>query len=436
MATVLGGHARRVWRDASLSAVVAGAVAVVVSFAGPLTVVVQAAHAGRLEEELLSSWICAVAVGSGVTGLVLSWRYRAPVVAAWSTPGAALLVTQLDEVPYGVAVGAYLAAAGLTVLIGVTGWFEALMRRIPAAVVSAVLAGILLRFGLEALRALEDAPAVAGVMLAGYVVLQRVAPRYAITAPLAAAVAVAALDGTLSPEGVRLAPATPVFTAPAWPGEALVSLALPLFLVTMSAQNAPGVGALREAGYALPSGPLVRDTGVASAAFAPFGAHALNLGAITAAICAGPDAHPDRDRRYVAGLSCGMLYVAVGVFGTTVAGLFATLPAALVSVAAGVALLGALGGSLSGAFAATRDRTAALVAFLTTASGVTLLGLAAAFWGLVLGVACLAVQRATGRGTATAKKEKEKEKEKEEEEKEEEEEKPHRPAGRNGRKAT
>ncbi|MFH8497260.1 benzoate/H(+) symporter BenE family transporter [Streptomyces coeruleorubidus] len=397
-----GGRARRVWRDASLSAVVAGAVAVVVSFAGPLTLVVQAAHAGGLDESHTSSWIWAIAVGSGVTGLVLSLRHRVPVVAAWSTPGAALLVTQLDRMPYATAIGAYLAAAALTVLVGVTGWFDALMRRIPAAVVSAVLAGILLRFGLDAFRALEDAPAVAGVMLAGYVVLQRVAPRYAIAAPLAAAVAVAAATGTLSPGGVHLSLATPVFTVPSWPGEALVSLTLPLFLVTMSAQNAPGVGALREAGYAVPSGPLVRDTGVASAVFAPFGAHALNLGAITAAICAGPDAHEDRDRRYVAGLSCGVLYIAVGLFGATVAGLFAALPPALISVAAGVALLGALGGSLSAAFAEARDRTAVLAAFLTTASGLTLLGLGAAFWGLVFGMICWAVSRKTKRNTDSA----------------------------------
>lgn len=402
MAEAFGGRARRVWRDASVSAVVAGAVAVVVSFAGPLTIVVQAAHAGGLDEAHLSSWIWAVAVGSGVTGLVLSLRHRAPVVAAWSTPGAALLVTQLDDMPYATAVGAYLAAAALTVLVGVTGWFDALMRRIPAAVVSAVLAGILLRFGLEAFGALEDSPAVAGVMLAGYVVFQRVAPRYAIAAPLAAAVAVAAATGTLHLGGTRLSLAVPEFTVPAWPAEALVSLALPLFLVTMSAQNAPGVGALREAGYALPSGPLVRDTGVASVVFAPFGAHALNLGAITAAICAGPDAHEDRDRRYVAGLSCGVLYIAVGLFGTTVAGLFAALPAALISVAAGVALLGALGGSVAGAFTEAHHRTAALVAFLTTASGLTLLGLGAAFWGLVFGMGCWMVQRRTMRETHSA----------------------------------
>ncbi|QNP69346.1 benzoate/H(+) symporter BenE family transporter [Streptomyces roseirectus] len=398
MARAAGG----LWRDVSLSAVVAGAVAVVVSFAGPLTLVVQAAHAGGLDDDRLSSWIWAIAVGSGVTGLVLSLRHRVPVVAAWSTPGAALLVAQLDDIPYATAIGAYLAAAALTVLVGVTGWFDALMRRVPAAVVSAVLAGILLRFGLDAFRALEDAPAVAGVMVGGYVVLQRLAPRYAIAAPLAAAVAVAALTGTLTLDGVHLSPATPVFTAPAWPGQALVSLTLPLFLVTMSAQNAPGVGALREAGYTVPPGPLVRDTGIASALFAPFGAHALNLGAITAAICAGPDAHEDRDRRYVAGISCGALYIAVGLFGTTVAGLFAALPPALISAAAGVALLGALGGSLSGAFTEARDRTAVLVAFLTTASGITLLGLGAAFWGLVLGTGCLVVRRRTKRDVNSA----------------------------------
>ncbi|MBC7270062.1 MAG: benzoate/H(+) symporter BenE family transporter [Streptomyces sp.] len=398
----VSGGGRRILRDASLSAVTAGAVAVMVSFAGPLTIVVRAAHAGHLTEAQLSSWIWAISLGSGLTGLALSLRHRAPVVAAWSTPGAALLVGQLDEIGYEAAIGAYLAAAALTVLVGVTGLFDALMRRIPPAVVSAVLAGVLVRFGLEAFRALEDSPALAAAVLAGYVLCQRAAPRYAIALPLAAGVAVAAVTGSLSLSGTRLSLATPVFTVPAWPAEALVSLALPLFLVTMSAQNAPGVAALRDAGYSVPTGSLIRGTGVAGAVFAPFGAHALNLSAITAAICTGPDAHEDRDRRYVAGISCGILFVAVGLFGTTVAGLFAALPPALIAATAGIALLGALGSSFSGAFAEAEDRTAALVAFLATASGLTLLGLGAAFWGLVFGVVCRAVLRRPDQDRRTA----------------------------------
>ncbi|MFE4670231.1 benzoate/H(+) symporter BenE family transporter [Streptomyces sp. NPDC056716] len=387
------GGVRRVLRDLSLSSVVAGAVAVLVSFAGPLTVVVQAAHAADLSEAQLSSWIWAVALGSGVTGFALSLRYRVPVVAAWSTPGAALLVGQLGDIRYEMAIGAYLAAAALTVLVGVTDWFDALMRRMPAAVVSGVLAGVLVRFGLDAFGALEDGPAVAGAVIAGYVLCRRLAPRYAIAAPLALGIAVAAVTGSIDLDGSEVALVVPVFTVPEWPGGALVSLALPLFLVTMSAQNAPGVAVLKEAGYAVPTGPVIRDTGLASAFFAPFGAHALNLGAITAAICTGPAAHEDRDRRYVAGLSCGVLYVAVGLFGTAIAGLFTALPPALIAAVAGVALLGALGGSLSGAFTGAENRDAALIAFLTTASGITLLGLGAAFWGLVFGVTCRALWR-------------------------------------------
>ncbi|MGP4111157.1 benzoate/H(+) symporter BenE family transporter [Streptomyces sp. 4N509B] len=382
---------RPVWRDVSLSAVTAGAVAVLVAFAGPLVVVVQAARAAELSQDQLSSWIWAVALGSGVTGFVLSLRYRAPVVAAWSTPGAALLVTQLDGYRYEEAVGAYVAAALATIVVGVTGWLDALMRRVPASVVSAVLAGVLLRFGLDAFASLEAEPLTAGVVVGGYVLCRRLLPRYAVALPLAAGVAVAAAGGSIDLTGTELGLAAPVWTLPAWSGDALVGLALPLFLTTMTSQNAPGLAVLRGSGYEVPTGPLIWGTGTASAVLAPFGAHALNLAAITAAICTGPDAHADPRRRYPAGLACGVFYVVLGLFGATVAGAFTALPPALVAAIAGVALLGALGGSLADALSRPAERDAALVAFLTAASGVTLLGLEAAFWGLVFGVTCRAV---------------------------------------------
>ncbi|MEV6670586.1 benzoate/H(+) symporter BenE family transporter [Streptomyces sp. NPDC051162] len=400
--TARGRGPRAILADTSLSAITAGAIAVLVSFAGPLAVVVQAAHAAGLDEARLSSWIWAISLGSGLTGLVLSLRFRAPVVAAWSTPGAALLVTQLGHYPYREAIGAYLGAAALTVVVGLTGWLEALMRRVPAAVVSAMLAGVLLRFGLDAFGALGHSPAIAGAVLGGYVLCRRIAPRYAVLTALALGVGTAAATHGISLGHTQVALARPVFTAPHWSAGALVGLALPLFLVTMTSQNAPGAAVLRAAGYEhVPTGPLIRGTGAASVVFAPFGAHALNLAAITAAICTGPEAHEDRDRRYVAGLSCGVLYVAVGLFGATVAGMFAALPPALVAATSGVALLGVLGTSLGSAFTGPADRDSALVAFLATASGVTLFGIGSAFWGLVFGVVCrVALSPAARPGTA------------------------------------
>lgn len=374
------------WRDVSLSAVAAGFIAVLVAYAGPLAVVFQAAEAGHLSRAQVSSWILAISVGSGVTGILLSLRYRAPVIAAWSTPGAALLVTGLTDYTLNEAVGVYLLCAVLVVAVGVTGVFGALTRRIPQPIVGGMLAGILLSFGLATFTSITDAPALVCGMVAAYLVGRRVAPRYAIVVALVAGFAIAQVTGDLTFAQVRLELARPELTAPRLSLGALVNLGIPLFLVTMASQNAPGVAVLRASGYDVPADRLLSTTGVASGLLAPLGAHTINLAAITAAICTGPEAHANPDRRYVAGLSCGSLYLLVGAFGATLAALFTALPRALVAAIAGLALIGSLATGLASATGDAEHREAAVITFLVTASGVKPLGIGAAFWGLTAGI--------------------------------------------------
>ncbi|WP_328900569.1 benzoate/H(+) symporter BenE family transporter [Streptomyces sp. NBC_00441] len=374
------------WRDASLSAVLAGFIAVVVSYSGPLVIVLAAASAGHLDTGQTSSWVWAISIGSGLTCIGLSLRTRMPVITAWSTPGAALLVTSLGAYSYGEAVGAFLVTGVVITLVGLTGVFGRLMRHVPSAVVSAMLAGILFSFGTGVFTSLTSAPYIGGAVLVAYLLGKRMFPRYAVLAALAAGVVAAAATSRLHVhlDGVGLA--TPVLTPPHFSVASLIGIAVPLTLATLGSQNAPGIGVLTAAGYRPDDRLLIGSTGLVSTLLAPFGSHAVNLAAITAAICTGPEAHQDTRRRYVAGVSCGAFYLLIGLFGSTLVVLFAGLPKELIAATAGVALFGALAGGLTGAMAEEKDREAALITFLATASGITLHGIGSAFWGLLFGM--------------------------------------------------
>jgi benzoate membrane transport protein len=374
------------WRDMSVSAVLAGFVAVVVSYSGPLVIVLAAASAGRLDSAQTSSWVWAISIGSGLTCIGLSLRTRMPVITAWSTPGAALLVTSLGAYSYAEAIGAFVVTGLLITLVGLTGVFGRLMRQVPGAVVSAMLAGILFSFGTGVFTSLKSAPYIAGSVLVAYLLGKRLLPRYAVLVALAAGVVAAAAGSRLNVHLDGLELAAPVFTAPHFSVASLIGIAVPLTLATLASQNAPGMGVLAAAGYRPDDRLLIGSTGLASTALAPFGSHAVNLAAITAAICTGPEAHQDPRRRYVAGVSCGAFYLLIGMFGSTLVVLFAGLPKELVAAVAGVALFGALAGGLTGAVAEEKDREAALITFLATASGITLFGIGSAFWGLLFGV--------------------------------------------------
>jgi benzoate membrane transport protein len=382
-------------RDASLSAAVAGFVAVLVGFTSSVAIVFQAATALGATPTQISSWMWALGLGMGLCSLLPSLWWRKPVMVAWSTPGAAVLATAAASGQFGMAeaVGAFMASAALVTLFGVTGWFEKLMDRIPMPLANALLAGVLARFGLDAFLAFKSNFGLALAMLLAYLLGRRLWPRFAVPGVLAVGTAWAAAAGQMHLGGVSFALTVPEFVMPHFTLAALVSLALPLFVVTMASQNLPGVAAIRAAQVELPISRVITLTGVATLLLAPFGAFALNLSAITAAICMGREAHEDPARRYVAAASCGLIYVVIGLFGAAVTGVLSAFPRELVVAVAGLALLGSIGGGLSAALKEDAHREAALITFLVTLSGLSLWGIGSAFWGVVAGVLALAVAR-------------------------------------------
>ena len=385
-------------RDFSLSALIAGFVAVLVGFTSSVAIVFAAAQALGATPAQTTSWMWALGLGMGLTSIGLSLWTRQPVLTAWSTPGAALLAGS-SGIGMGEAVGAFIACSALIVLAGWTRAFERVMDRIPQAIAAALLAGVLARFGLDAVGAVKTAPLLVCTMTLGFLVGRRVWPRYAVPVVLLAGIAVAALQGRMDTAAIGWALARPVWTSPVFSLSALVGLALPLFVVTMASQNLPGVAAQRAAGYATPVSPSIAATGAAGVLLAPFGGYAFNLAAITAAICMGREAHEDPARRWVAAVAAGVFYVALGLFGGAVVGLLQAFPRELVLVVAGLALLGTIAGGLAAALKDEHHRDAAGLTFLVTLSGVTLLGIGAAFWGVVAGSTALMVQHYRSRAT-------------------------------------
>ena len=386
---------RHLLKDLSLSAIAAGFVTVLVGFASSAVIVFQAAQSLGASPEEISSWLWALGLGMGLTCIGLSLRYRMPVVTAWSTPGAAMLIGSVAGLPLSDAIGAFLMSALLIAASGFSGFFERMISRIPASLASGMLAGVLLRFGIDAFAAMKTQLGMVLTMFAVYLLARRLLPRYAVILTLLVGIAFAAGLGLLRVDGLSLELAKPVFTTPTFSLAAIVGIALPLFIVTMASQNVPGVAVIRASGYAIPISPVVGWTGLVNLLLAPFGAFALNLAAITAAICMGREAHEDAARRYVAAIAAGVFYVVVGLFGATVAALFAAFPKELILAIAGIALLGTIGNSLAAALRDEAEREPALVTFLVTASGLSLAGIGSAFWGLLAGVVTLLVLRRT-----------------------------------------
>jgi len=377
---------RSLWRDASLPALVAGFVTVLVGFASSAVIVFQAARTLGASQAEIASWMWALGLGMGATCIGLSLRYKMPVVTAWSTPGAAMLISG-GGLPLSDAIGAFVVAALLGTAVGFSGLFERMIRRIPMSLAAAMLAGVLLRFGLDVFVAMQSQLGMALAMFAVYLLGRRAFPRYAVIATLAVGIAIAAGSGTLHLETAQLSLARPVFVWPTLSWQALFGIALPLFVVTMASQNLPGVAVIRASGYAVPISPTLGWIGVVNVLLAPFGAYGLNLAAITAAICMGREAQEDPQRRYMAAVFAGVFYLLIGLFGATVAALFAAFPKELVMAIAGIALFGTIGNSLATALRDEGEREPALITFLVTASGLSLFGIGAAFWGLLAGAA-------------------------------------------------
>lgn len=366
-------------------AIVAGFVAVLVGYTSSAAIIFQAAAAAGATASQTGGWLTMLGLAMGITTLGLSLWYRTPVLTAWSTPGAALLVTSLPGTSLNEAVGVFVFASALIFLCGITGLFARLMNAIPQAISAAMLAGILLRFGVDAFAALQVNFALSGTMCLVYLLSRRLLPRYAIILTLLAGLAVAALQGNIHATQTQSL-VMPEFIMPGFTLETLLGIGVPFFVVTMASQNAPGIATLKAHGYTLPVSPLIAWTGLVALLLAPFGGFTVCIAAITAAICMGPEVHSDPQRRYGAAAAAGVFYLLAGIFGGAISGLFTALPLALIHTIAGLALLGTIAGSLQRALSDETQRDAAVIAFLITASGVTLLGVGAAFWGLIGGV--------------------------------------------------
>ena len=374
-----------------LHPVIAGLISVIVNYGGTFILVFQAAKVAGLSPELTASWGWSVSIGVGVSGLFLSWKYRAPIITAWSTPAAAFLVVALATTPYAEAIGAYMISAAAFVLLGLSGYFEKLIRLIPPGIAAGLLGGILLQFGIGAFAGMSIDPLLVGLLIAAYLVLKRFSARYAVVGILVLGLVFLLSQGRVDLTGLSLQLATPVFTRPEFSLNALLSVALPLFLITLTGQYMPGMLVLRNDGYKTSANPIVTLTGLGSLLMAPFGSHAFNIAAITAAICTGKEASQDPSKRWIAGIAAGVFYILVGIFGVTLAAVFMAFPATFITTLAGLALLGTIGGSLASAMVDAKSREAALITFLASAANITLLGIGGAFWGLLIGLVAYAV---------------------------------------------
>lgn len=371
-----------------------GLLAAVVGFASSFAVVLQGLAAVGATPAQAASGLLALCVVKGLLGVWLSARSRLPISIAWSTPGAALLVaTGAPEGGFPAAVGAFLLAGALVVAAGAWRPFGRAVLAIPAGLANAMLAGVLLDLCLAPVRAAGAIPALALPVVLTWALAWRFARPYAVPLAVAVTAAVVAFAtplpaGALADLWPRPLLVTPVFTL-----DAAIGIALPLFVVTMASQNVPGLAVLHANGYRPEVGPVFVATGAASGLIAPFGGHAVNLAAITAALCAGPEAHPDPTRRYLAAAAAGAAYVALGLSAGLAAAFIAASPPLLIQAVAGLALLGSLGAALAAALGREDERLPAVVTFATTASGVSFLGIGAAFWGLVAGGALLVLAR-------------------------------------------
>ncbi|WP_312845190.1 benzoate/H(+) symporter BenE family transporter [Vreelandella populi] len=372
-------------KDLSIPAIAAGFVAVLVSYSGPLAIFFQAAQSAEISSAMMTSWVWAISIGAAVSGIYLSLWLKVPVVTAWSAPGTALLVTLFPGLSLNEAVGAYLTAAMIIFVIGITGSFDRIIQMIPPGIASAMMAGILFQFGIGVFVSLQSVPALAIGMIIAYLIFKRVTPRYSLVLLLVVGVFLAVLIEDASLDGVSVQLAEPQFIGPEWTWNATLGLAIPLVLVSLSGQFLPGMAIMRSSGYNTTAKPIVIVASLTSFFTAFFGGITTVIAAITAAICTSKEAHEDPDKRYVAGVANGVFYLIGGIFAGTIVTLFTSLPREFVAVLAGLALIGAITSNIS-AFAAEKSHLeASVITFVATASGISFLGLGSAFWGVIIG---------------------------------------------------
>lgn len=382
MATLL----KTLKNDWSISATVAGFLAVLISYSGPLIIFFQAAQRAHVSTDMMVSWIWGISIGAAVSGIYLSIKYKTPVITAWSAPGTALLVTLFPNVSLNEAVAAYITSAVVIFLIGVTGYFDKLLKWIPQDVAAGMMAGILFQFGIGLFTASDSMPFIVFSMLIVFLIAKRLMPRYTMIWVLGAGVLLSLILGKMNPVDVSFSLAIPQWISPEWTWNSTLNLAVPLILVSLTGQFLPGMAIMKLSGYDTPAKPIISVTSIASLAVACVGGITIVLASITAALCMGKDAHELKEKRYIAGIANGIFYILGGLFAGSIVMLFSLLPKELVAALAGLALLGAIATNIFVAMRNDSQRDAALITFLATASGMHFLGLSSVFWGICIGV--------------------------------------------------
>ncbi|WP_182405078.1 benzoate/H(+) symporter BenE [Psychrobacter sp. GP33] len=373
-------------KDWSVSASVAGFLAVLISYAGPLIIFFQAAQAAQVSDAMMASWIWGISIGAAVPGIYLSIKYKTPIITAWSAPGTALLVTLFPHISINEAVGAYIISAIVIFIIGAMGYFDKILKWIPNGIAAGMMAGILFQFGLELFKATDTMPFIVFSMLACYLFAKRLSPRYTMIWVLLCGVILSALFGKINPVNFNLAITIPTFISPEWSWNSTFNLAIPLILVSLTGQFLPGMAILKLSGYETPAKPIIVVSSVASLAVACVGGITIVLAAITAALCTGKDAHELKEKRYIAGVANGIFYLFGGLFASSIVMVFSLLPRELVAALAGLALIGAISANITTAMRDDGQRDSALITFLATASGMHFLGLSSVFWGILIGM--------------------------------------------------
>lgn len=370
----------------SISHIMAGATAVFVGYSSAVVLILEAVKSLNGSVALQSSWLLALGLAMGLSSIILSWRYKAPILTAWSTPGVALLIIALAGVSVAEAVGIFIFSSGLILLSGLSGISDRLLKYIPVEIAAAILAGILLKFVLALVPAFDNQPLITATLVIVYFVMRKLTPKLVFFWVLLAAVGLPVLTKQFDTSQLIVSAPDWVWVWPEFNFSLLVGVGIPLYVVTMVSQNLPGIMMLRSNGYAVPLSPLLRVTGLFGVIMAPLGVFAINLAAITAAICQTTDADTDRSQRYKAAMAAGVFYIIAGLAGSLIVGLFLALPTEATSALAGLALLPVLAVNFRQAFSSEDTLLASVMAFIVTASGVNFLGINSSFWGLLIGL--------------------------------------------------
>ena len=373
-------------KDWSLSASVAGFLAVLIAYAGPLVIFFQAAQAAQVSEAMMASWICGISIGAAIPSIYLSIKYKAPIVTAWSVPGTVLLVTLFPQMSINEAIAGYIISAVVIFIVGVTGYFDKILKWIPNSIAAGMMAGILFQFGLALFVATDTMPVIIFSMLGCYLLAKRLSPRYTMIWVLLCGIILSLVFGKMNPVDVNFTMTVPVFIWPEWSWNSTFNLAVPLILVSLTGQFLPGMAILNLSGYDTPAKPIVMGSSLASLVVAFMGGITITLAAITAALCTGKDAHELKEKRYIAGVANGVFYLLGGVFAGSIVLVFSLLPKELIAALAGLALIGAISANIAMAMKDENQRESALITFLATASGMQFLGLSSVFWGLCIGI--------------------------------------------------